>query len=53
MNIHKNACLTPIGREHFGQRGIERAEAGGRRACRRRTARKWLGRFQAEGLAGL
>jgi transposase InsO family protein len=55
MNSHKNAALTPRGREHLVQQ-IERiglipaAEAAGISA---RTARKWLGRHAVEGSAGL
>ena len=56
MNIHKNARLTPYGRELL-VRQIESGqtpEAAGRAAgvCPR-TARKWLARFRAEGLEGL
>jgi len=56
MNIHKNARLTPIGREHLvrqvesGQTPEAAARAAG--VCPR-TVRKWLARFRAEGLAGL
>jgi transposase InsO family protein len=56
MNIHKNARLTPLGREHLvrallsGQAPQAAARAAG--VCPR-TARKWLARFEAEGLAGL
>ena len=56
MNIHKNARLTPIGREHLvrqvesGQTPEVAARAAG--VCPR-TVRKWLARFRAEGLAGL
>jgi transposase InsO family protein len=56
MNMHKNARLAPIGRERL-VRKIERGqtpEAAARAAgvCQR-TARKWLARFRAEGVAGL
>ncbi len=56
MNIHKNARLTPLGRERIA-RQIESGqtpEAAARAAgvCPR-TARKWWERFQAEGVAGL
>ena len=56
MNIHKNARLTPHGRELI-VRQIESGrtpEAAARAAgvCPR-TARKWVGRFKAEGVAGL
>jgi transposase InsO family protein len=56
MNIHKNARLTPIGRERLvrqvegGQTSQAVAVAAG--VCPR-TVRKWLARFRAEGLAGL
>jgi transposase InsO family protein len=56
MNIHKNARLTPIGRERLvrailsGQTPEAAAYAAG--VCPR-TARKWLARFKAEGRAGL
>jgi len=56
MNIHKNARLTPLGRERLveavlsGQTPKAAARAAG--VCPR-TARKWVERFKAEGLAGL
>ena len=56
MNIHKNARLTPRGRELLvrqivsGQTPEVAARAVG--VCPR-TARKWLGRFLAEGVEGL
>jgi transposase InsO family protein len=56
MNIHKNARLTPIGREHLvrmllsGQTPEAAARAAG--VCPR-TARKWWTRFKAEGVEGL
>ncbi|MGD1017486.1 MAG: leucine zipper domain-containing protein, partial [Roseiarcus sp.] len=56
MNIHKNARLTPIGRERLvrqiesGQTPEAAARAAG--VCPR-TARKWLARYGSEGLAGL
>lgn len=56
MNIHKNARLTPRGRELVvrqiasGQTPEAAARAAG--VCPR-TARKWLARFKAEGVAGL
>ena|SRR5689334_11828430 len=56
MDIHKNARLTPIGREHMvstvlsGQTPKAVGEAAG--VCPR-TVRKWVKRFEAEGLAGL
>ena len=56
MDIHKNARLAPRGREHMvnmvlgGQTPKAVSEAVG--VCPR-TVRKWVERFQAEGLAGL
>jgi len=56
MDIHKNARLTPIGREHLvgavlsGQTPQAAAQAVG--VCPR-TVRKWVRRFKAEGTAGL
>jgi transposase InsO family protein len=56
MNIHKNARLTPIGREHLVKavRSGQRPEAAARAAgvCPR-TAYKWVERYRREGLAGL
>ena len=56
MDIHKNARLTPLGREHMvslvlgGQTPKAVSKAVG--VCPR-TVRKWVARFEAEGLAGL
>ena len=56
MNIHKNARLTPIGRERIvrlvgdGQTPKAVAQAAG--VCPR-TVRKWVDRYHREGLAGL
>jgi transposase InsO family protein len=56
MDIHKNARLTAHGRERLvkmvlgGQTPQAASEAGG--VCPR-TARKWVERFNEEGLAGL
>jgi transposase InsO family protein len=56
MNVHKNARLTPIGRERIvmqvgsGQTPQAAARAAG--VCPR-TVRKWVARYRAEGLAGL
>jgi transposase InsO family protein len=56
MDIHENARLTPRGRERMvsmvlgGQTPQAVGEAVG--VCPR-TVRKWVDRFQAEGLAGL
>ena len=56
MNVHKNARLTPRGRERIvrqvesGQTPEAVAEAAG--VCAR-TVRKWVERYRREGLAGL
>ena len=56
MNIHKNARLTPHGRERMvrmmlrGQTPEAAARAAG--VCPH-TAKKWLARFEAQGAAGL
>lgn len=56
MDIHKNARLTPLGRERMvtlvlsGQTPKAVGEAVG--VCPR-TVRKWVERFEAKGLAGL
>jgi transposase len=56
MNVHKNARLTPRGREWIvelatsGQTPKAIAQAVG--VCPR-TVRKWLKRYEREGLAGL
>jgi len=56
LNIRKNARLTPYSREllvrqiESGQAPEATARAAG---VGPRTARKWLARFQAEGLEGL
>jgi transposase InsO family protein len=56
MNVHKNARLTPRGREWIvcqvasGQTPKAVSEAVG--VCPR-TIRKWVARFESEGLAGL
>src|SRR6202048_4686110 len=56
MNMHKNARLTPRGRERIvrqvesGQTREAVAEAAG--VCPR-TVRKWVDRYRREGLAGL
>ena len=57
MNIHKNARLTLVRRiEMVGSivdRGLTPAEAAAEAGVSAPTARKWLGRFLAEGRAGL
>ena len=56
MNMHKNARLTPFGRERMvmevvsGQAPETAARVAG--VCPR-TVRKWVARYQSEGLAGL
>jgi transposase InsO family protein len=57
MDVHKNAPLTPCGREAMVRRVVEGgltpaavSEAVG--VCPR-TVRKWVGRFRAEGIAAL
>ena len=56
MNVHKNARLTPLGRERIvrqvasGQTPEAVAEAAG--VCPR-TVRKWVDRYRNEGSAGL
>jgi transposase InsO family protein len=56
MNVHKNARLTPHGRERIirlvesGQTPQAVAQAAG--VCPR-TVRKWVDRYRREGLAGL
>ena len=56
MDVHKNARLTPHGREHLakkvlsGQTPQAASEAAG--VCPR-TGRKWVERFKQEGLTGL
>ena len=56
MNIHKNARLTPHGREllvrHIASGQTPEAAARAAGVCPR-TARKWLARFLAEGVEGL
>ena len=56
MNVHKNARLTPLGRERIvrqvasGQPPEAVSEAAG--VCPR-TVRKWVDRYHREGSAGL
>jgi transposase InsO family protein len=57
MDVHKNARLTPAGREIMVRRVVEggqtpEAIATAVGVCPR-TVRKWVKRFRAEGLAGL
>src|ERR1700756_1714706 len=56
MNVHKNARLTPRGRERIVLQ-VESGQARGAGAkavgvCPR-TVRKWVDRYRREGLAGL
>lgn len=57
MNRSKNAALTPIGRavliSRVRQEGWTVAAAADAAGVSRRTAYKWLARFDQEGLAGL
>jgi transposase InsO family protein len=56
MNVHKNARLTPRGRERIVERVANgqtpKAVSDAVGVCPR-TARKWLKRHEAEGVAGL
>jgi len=56
MNIHKNARLTPRGREHMVRQVLsgQTPEAAARAAgvCPR-TVRKWMARYRSEGVVGL
>lgn len=56
MNMHKNAALTPRGREQLVERlagGESRAAASAAVGVSRQTARKWEKRMAEEGAAGL
>jgi transposase InsO family protein len=56
MNMHKNARMTPIGRERLVQAVVDgqtpKAAARAAGVCPR-TVRKWVARFKVEGRAGL
>ncbi len=57
MDVHKNARLTPAGREAMVRRVVEggqtpQAVSKAIGVCPR-TVRKWVERFQAQGVAGL
>src|SRR4051812_4308966 len=57
MDVHKNARLTPAGREIMVRRLVEggqtaKALSAAVGVCSR-TVQKWVRRFRAEGLAGL
>ena len=57
MKIHKNARLTPKGREILVRRivngGLRVEEAAQASGVSARTAYKWLARYRAQGRAGL
>ena len=56
MNMHKNAKLTPLGRERMVKMmldGQTPAKAAALAGVSPVTAKKWLVRYQAEGWAGL
>jgi len=57
MNVHKNARLTPFGRERLVKQVLERvltpAAASAAAGVSLRTIYKWLSRFRNEGIAGL
>ncbi len=57
MNIHKNAPLTPKGREAMVRSvvegGLSKADAAFQFNTTPKTVAKWVKRFRAEGVAGL
>lgn len=57
MNMHRNARLTPAGREELVRRVIEEGHpmrvVGREMGVSRRTVWKWVKRFRREGRAGL
>lgn len=56
MNVHKNARLTPLGRERLVGMiagGMSFAQAGAVCGCSARTASKWWRRHEQEGRDGL
>ena len=56
MNIHKNARLTPLGRERIVRMAAEGrtpADIAAVVGISLKTVHKWLARFAAEGVAGL
>jgi len=56
MNIHKNARLTPLGRERIARMaadGHAPAEIAAAVGVSLKTVSKWIARFAAEGVAGL
>jgi len=55
MDIHKNACLAPLGRERMVKKvlGAQALEAVSEAVCvSQRTVRKWVGLYENEGLGG-
>ncbi len=57
MNVHKNARLTPRGREQMVQQIVAHGHSVKRVAeafgLSRRTVAKWRARFEREGVGGL
>ena len=57
MNTHKHARLTYLRRlemvQDITERGVSAAQAGRQHGVSVVTARKWLGRYLADGAAGL
>ena len=56
MNVHKNARLTPLGRERLVgliAGGMTFVQAGAVCGCSAKTAAKWWKRFLTEGREGL
>ena len=57
MDVHKNASLTPRGREAMARSviegGLSKAAAARRFHTTPKTVAKWVGRFRAEGVTGL
>jgi len=57
MDVHKNACLTPRGREAMVRAvvddGLTRAEAARRFNTSAKTVAKWIDRFRVAGVDGL
>jgi transposase InsO family protein/DNA-binding transcriptional regulator YiaG len=57
MDTHKNACLTPKGREEMVRAvvegGLSKAAAARRFNTTPKTVSKWLDRFRVEGVEGL
>ena len=56
MDVHKNARLTPFGRERIVlqiENGLAPKAVGEAAGVCPRTVRKWVDRYRREGLAGL